>query len=177
MALVVNQNSYIDVATADTYFANRLYADAWTSTAVPQKEQALVMATRAIDRQVFIGAKKLDDQPLQFPRRYPFRAHDIWRKWFQFNITDQWETLYVEGASWWADIDVPQAVKDATCEEALALLERGNSQRRKLQQEGVQSASIGSLSETYRPGTARGLLSQEALELLRPYIAGAVVIT
>lgn len=76
------------------------------------------------------------------------------------------------------DAAVPQAVKDATCEEALALLERGNGQRRKLQQEGVASFSVNGLSETYRPGSrGGGLLSQEAKELLRPWLLGAVNIT
>ena len=59
-------------------------------------------------------------------------------------------------------------------EEALALLERGDSQRRKLQAEGVVSMNIGGLSETYAVGSGRGLLSQEAKELLRPWLLGAV---
>ena len=75
------------------------------------------------------------------------------------------------------DTEVPEAVKEACCEEALALLERGNSQRRKLQQEGVQSFTLGNMSETYAPGGGRGLLSQEAKELLRPWLIGAVMIT
>jgi hypothetical protein len=73
--------------------------------------------------------------------------------------------------------EVPQAVKDATCEEALALLERGNSQRRKLQAEGVVSMNIGGLGETYAVGSGKGLLSQEAKELLRPWLLRAVTIT
>jgi hypothetical protein len=72
------------------------------------------------------------------------------------------------------DDEVPGAVKEACCEEALALLERGNSQRRKLQQEGVQSFTLGNMSETYVPGGGRGLLSQEAKELLRPWLLGGV---
>lgn len=72
------------------------------------------------------------------------------------------------------DTEVPEAVKEACCEEALALLERGNSQRRKLQQEGVQSFTLGNMSETYAPGGGRGLLSQEAKELLRPWLLGSV---
>lgn len=75
------------------------------------------------------------------------------------------------------DEQAPQAVKDACCEEALALLERGNSQRRKLQAEGVQSFTLGSMSETYVPGGGKGLISQEARELLRPWLLGAVNIT
>lgn len=75
------------------------------------------------------------------------------------------------------DTEIPAAVKEACCEEALAMLERGNSQRRKLQQEGVQSFALGNMSETYVAGAGRGLLSQEAKELLRPWLIGAVMIT
>ena len=75
------------------------------------------------------------------------------------------------------DTEVPEAVKEACCEEALAMLERGNSQRRKLQQEGVQSFTLGNMSESYAAGAAKGLLSQEAKELLRPWLLGAVNIT
>ena len=75
------------------------------------------------------------------------------------------------------DTEVPEAVKEACCEEALALLERGNSQRRKLQQEGVQSFALGNMSETYITGASLGLLSQEAKELLRPWLLGGVLIT
>ena len=75
------------------------------------------------------------------------------------------------------DTEIPEVVKEACCEEALALLERGNSQRRKLQQEGVQSFSLGNMSEAYAPGAGRGLISQEAKELLRPWLLGGVFIT
>ena len=74
------------------------------------------------------------------------------------------------------DTEVPEAVKEACCEEALAILERGNSQRRRLQQEGVQSFSLGNMSETYVAGAGRGLLSQEAKELLKPWLLGGVMI-
>ena len=74
------------------------------------------------------------------------------------------------------EMEVPGAVKDACCEVALALLERGNSQRRKLQQEGVQSFTLGNMSETYITGAGKGLLSQEAKELLQPWLLGGVFI-
>ena len=75
------------------------------------------------------------------------------------------------------DAETPQNVKEACCEEALAILESGNSQRRKLQQEGVQSFSLGNMSETYAPGAGKGILSQEAKELLQPWLLGGVFIT
>lgn len=165
MAITVGVDSYIDIAGADEYFAGRLYADAWTNATNENKEKALKQATKAIDRQPLKGRPVYLDQPLAFPRCY--LAPGAPPSQYRFDLLP----------GWWCETEVPQAVKDACCEEALALLERGNSQRRKLQQEGVRSASIGSLSETYAPGSARGLLSQEAKELLRPYLVGAVQIT
>ncbi len=73
--------------------------------------------------------------------------------------------------------EVPQAVKDACCEEALSLMDHGNSQRKKLQDEGIVSVTIGSVSETYALGAGKRLLSQEARELLQPWLLGAVRIT
>ena len=134
--------SYVSLAEANEYFSDRLHADAWADVSDANKEKALAMATKVIDRQLLKGRKTDPTQLLAFPR-YP-------------------------------DTEVPQAVKDACCEEALALLERGNSERRKLQQEGVQSFTLGNMSETYTPGSGKGLLSQEAKELLRLWLLGAV---
>lgn len=75
------------------------------------------------------------------------------------------------------DTEIPTVVKEACCEEALAILESGNSQRRRLQQEGVQSFSLGNMSETYVVGAGKGLLSQEAKDLLSPWLLGGVNIT
>lgn len=165
MAIVVGTDAYIDITGADTYFAGRLYADAWTNATDTDKEKALKQATKTIDRQPLKGRPVDLSQPLAFPRCYLAPGAPLSQ--YRFDLLP----------GWWCETEVPQAVKNATCEEALALLERGNSQRRKLQQEGVQSASIGNLSETYAPGSGRGLISQEAKELLRPYLAGAVGIT
>lgn len=138
--------AYVTVEEAAAYFASRLHSEAWVSAADGDKQKALTMATRAIDRTPIRGRKTDASQTLAFPR-YP-------------------------------DIEVSQAVKDACCEEAVALLERGNSQRRKLQAEGVVSMSIGGLSETYVAGArGGGLISQEARELLRPWLLTAVSIT
>jgi hypothetical protein len=136
---------YINLTEANEYFSNRLHADAWAEAADADKEKALAMATKAIDRQPLKGRKTDLAQEMAFPR-YP-------------------------------DTEIPVAVKEACCEEALAILERGNSQRRRLQQEGVQSFSLGNMSETFAAGAGKGLLSQEAKELLRPWLIGAVMIT
>ena len=133
---------YVNLAEANEYFSDRLHADAWAEASDADKDKALAMAAKAIDRQPLSGRKADTAQTLAFPRH--------------------------------PDTEVPVAVKDACCEVALALLERGNSQRRKLQQEGVQSFTLGNMSETYITGAGKGLLSQEAKELLKPWLLGAV---
>jgi hypothetical protein len=81
---------------------------------------------------------------------------------------DDWQ--FVDAA--YDDTVVPQVVKDAQCEEALALL-RDDGSRRDLQAQGVSSITLGKMSETY-VGRGHGLRSAEAREMLRSWIAGAV---
>jgi hypothetical protein len=78
---------------------------------------------------------------------------------------------------------VPEDVKKACVEEAIALYDfyvssPGDQKRRKLQNQGVKSFSIGKLSESYGNVSTsakwKGLHSQEAYDLLKSYIAGAV---
>ena len=137
--------SYCTIEEANAYFSGRLHAESWFEADDETKENAILQATKAIDRQLLRGRKTNPEQELAFPRH--------------------------------PDTEIPAAVKEACCEEALALLERGNSQRRKLQQEGVQSFSLGNMSETYVVGAGKGLLNQKAKELLRPWLLGGVFIT
>ena len=159
MPAVVGTNSYISVADADLYFSGRLYSEAWTEAIEADKEKALIMATRSIDRQPLKGIKDLDTQLLAFPRYDPSKYYS--------ELAYSNEELILP-------IEVPLTVINAVCEEALALLSWGNSQRTELQRQGVTSFSLGNLSESYSAGSGRGLLSQDAKELLRPWLGGAV---
>ncbi len=78
---------------------------------------------------------------------------------------------------------VPEEVMKATVEEAIALYDfyvssPGDKKRRKLQDQGVKSFSLGKMSETYgNISTAskwKGLHSQEAYDFMKQFIAGAV---
>lgn len=153
MIIEIGINSYIDVPDADLYFDNRLYSDAWINATSDDKAKALIMATQRIDRQPWKGIKVDSSQKLAFPR-----------------------IMYSEDYKGWvSESEVSQNVKDACCEEALAILEIGNSKRIKLQQQGVKSMTIDKVSETYK-GNPMNLLSQEARELLKPYFIGSCVI-
>lgn len=167
MSIIVGEDAYIDVEGANEYFNGRLYAEAWEAASENDKEKALKQATRTIDRLPLKGRPAYDDQLLAFPRSL-----------FVDGTMETSERRFDLPPGWWTQSDIPQAVKDACCEEALALLERRNNQRRQLQDEGVTSFSIGNLSESYKTDItiAKRLHSDEAKDLLMPYIAGSVAI-
>lgn len=111
------------------------------------------------------------DQTLQFPRAY-YLGQRYNRK-FGLTIDN------VRGAGWYVETEVTDDVKHAECEEALAILRAGSSadKRQQLQQQGVKSFSLGNLTETYSgSGSSEKILSLEAKQLLRKYLAGVVPI-
>ncbi len=67
MAVIVGTNSYITVAEADAYFAERYGYDKWDLE--PDKEGALISATQNLDMMcTWLGTKCDDSQALAFPR-------------------------------------------------------------------------------------------------------------
>jgi len=151
--------SFCTVAEADIYFNDRLFSDAWFSSISADKQKALNMATRKINNVPFVGVKEDTLQENAFPRCYRYSA-----------FLNQYEATF-NGLNWYCDITVPQAIKDACCEEALALIETGTSERGKLQRDGVQSFSVGGLSETYKKGANKERLkSLEAMQMLQPWL-------
>ena len=59
---------YGDLASANTYMKFRLGTEWWFDSIVADREAALIMATRAIDRLNYAGDKNDPDQTAQFPR-------------------------------------------------------------------------------------------------------------
>ena len=99
---LVDANSYAAVADGDAYHDGHLYASAWTAASADQKAVALVMASRLIDAEYqFGGTRAVATQSLQWPRR-------------QCRIPDDDNDL--------AEIMVPKAVLQATCELARELI-------------------------------------------------------
>ena len=149
-------NSYIEtIEAAESYFANDPRAAAWLNLTDDQKAWYLARATKIIDALPLSGRKYMLDgsQERQFPREY--------REGYDMNE--------LTGIA-----EVPQAVLDACCEEALAIYLQGTSGRRALQEQGVKSFSLGKLSETFADGAAdkyHGLLSADAYRLISKYIA------
>jgi hypothetical protein len=110
----VDANSYASAADGDAYFEGHLYATAWTAASAPNKEKALVFATRMIDSQFqFNGWRAHNQQALQWPRE---RCPDPDKGLITISVLVPFLGTFVE-----PDL-VPKAVVDATCEMARELL-------------------------------------------------------
>ena len=157
-------SAYVTITDAQTYLATRLYIDEWDEASPAKRTAALAMAQREIDALPLLGVRATTTQTDAFPRCYTVRADRY--NGLEGNTID---------TSVYTDTLVPQCVKDAVCEEALALLKYGDSERVKLQEQGVTAASRGDLHETYSPRT--GLISPIARGLMRPWVQGVVSLT
>ena len=115
------------------------------------KLPCLCEATRKIDGLNLAGKKVLTTQVNQFPRVY----------------TKADGSTYTQSA-------VPEDVKQACCEEALAILKYGNTSRYKLKLEGVANFSVGSISGTF-DGKVSSLLSPEAARIMKKYLGKSYV--
>lgn len=152
-------NSYVTLAEADTYMGERLHTEAWDAADEENatKEKALLMACRHLERlrchEAGGPAYTSPYQALTFPR---------------VRDTDPDAGDYI----------IPDPVKDAQCEEALALLSHGqeSERRARLQESGVESFSVEGLSESYVTASQGSggsgqvpLISPDALLLMQSY--------
>ena len=111
---MADANSYASAADGDAYHDGHLYASAWTAATAPNKEKALVMASRLIDAEYqFNGFKASGGQAMQWPR-ISCPDPDV-------NATELIGILWRAGNYVDSNI-VPKAVVDATCELARELL-------------------------------------------------------
>lgn len=154
MALVVGTNSYINVADANTYFADLIHSGPWDAATAETKAKALVSATKMLDRRYWAGTKYSDAQALDWPRS---------------GITDPDGNEVAEDT-------VPQFVLDATCELALALIEDATIQSSD-DSGGIKSIKTGTVSVEFIGNNATDYFStglpQIVQELLGYYLAGA----
>lgn len=177
MAITVGTDTYLTLAAAQTYVeANYVCTDtkysSWDALADATKEIYLKRATKKLDRQIIRGAKAVDTQTLQFPRALKVYDRRYEQAVYGVNVNGD--------RDWYVESAVTQTVKDAQVEEALSLVTQGSTanKRAELQAQGVKSFSLGNLSEDYGSAATTQnqakLISIEAQELMRYYVAGAV---
>lgn len=156
---------YVTVEEADTYIESRYVTTnvdrvRWEALEDSDRGVYLLQSVEAIDVLPFHGKKYLEEvQVLSFPRVVGY------------------DYLYLASTP-----TIPDVVKYAQIENALSLsCEIDNSQYNEMRLQGVQSYSIGNLSESLRDMgssniTYDGIASIKALKLLKPYLLGGYTI-
>jgi len=153
MALVLNTNSYVSIADADTYFETRIDSANWVATSDEIKEQALVTATLLIDDSAWIGSAVSSSQALAWPRNNAIYNDD--RLGLQVTI---------------AKTETPSRVKTAVYEQALHLID--NEDVLMGQSQTFESISVGSISISDSNGdtTRIPMKPATALKSIRPLV-------
>ena|SRR5215204_673724 len=139
-----SSNSYVTVLEADAYFADRLYASAWTGD---DKATALVTAARRLDQEDYLGYRATNEQAMKWPR---------------YDTGD-------EDGRWYASDSIPQPVRDAQCELALYLLETDGLKQSRLS--NFVHLKIGPLDLTPKHPQTSGSLPAVVVRLLRHLLA------
>jgi hypothetical protein len=152
-----SSNSYISRADADTFFESRYSDGGWSALSNANKDRALVAATRMIDRYEFLGCPVNSTQRLKWPR-LEVRKEDG-------NYSSGGGTAY------YLSTELPQQLKDAVCELAVALAAgtQGEAATRR-----VKSWSSDDQAFTYEAdGRATNALPDAVMQLLAPFLRGA----
>lgn len=146
-------NSYVTVAAARTYFDDRLYGLKFREASEDDQTRALIQAASRLNDVHWLGIKSASDQSLAWPR------YDVLKRDSAFYWSRGWD-IYDPDA-------VPQFVKDAQCELALAYLEgwqEGADRLTKVSQDGLAYDK-----EFAQPA---GALPARVVRLISPYIQG-----
>jgi hypothetical protein len=99
---VATANSYATLVEAETYHEMRLHVENWTTATDPNKEIALMWATRQLDDMImWVGTRVSETQALRWPR----------------------EGVVDPDGNEVADDAIPKFLREATCEFARLLIE------------------------------------------------------
>lgn len=179
MAIDLCVNSYCTVEDAGTYFGERLGTSGWDNAGAPEKEKALIMAFRAMEKiHCWQGVPTVISQTANWPRAYVPKPGSVVNAEVVINVNyGATVPVYLDSAT------IPDFIVQAQCEEALAILNHegyGTSAtpttnpRALLQEQGVRSVSIDGVSESYTGNGVKtyggAMISSTAWGMLRPYL-------
>jgi len=156
--LEVGTNTYVSREYADEYITSRYKTNnedrnRWRETPEEDKEILLISACDELNNLQWQGRTAVKGQAMAFPR-LPF----------QYGKTDEIAPLRVKQAQ----VELALWLSDDTRQSKL-------SKRQELQSQGVESFSIGDLSESYGKGVGEKpapLLCSKVKALIAPYLSG-----
>lgn len=155
-----NANSYADKAFATACFDPTLRAARWQAVVnTARDEAALFEAMKFIEAVQLAGLRVNETQALEFPR-YGGPVDPLRTRVPSDKLRD------LNGRLWGTDV-IPEPVKQAQCEQALALVENDLWLDRKHKSMAINS---GGLEAQFKVDGELGPLCDEALRLLEPFM-------
>jgi len=153
MALVLNTNSYVEIADADDYLESRIDSANWFNAKDDIREQALVTASLLVDDNAWIGNAVSSSQALAWPRKNAIYNDDRLGVQITFLVTE-----------------IPSRVKVAVYEQALHLVNNEDLMAGTTQT--FESISVGSISisDSNNDVTRIPIKSVQASKSIRPLL-------
>lgn len=154
-------NSFASLAEFNTYLSQRLYATTAAAASDPTKQQALMMASQAIDASWYWnGIRKVKTQGLGWPRQFavevefPFYGYGFWN-------------AFGAGYRYYDSNSVPIKVKEATCEMAMELLSADRTTD--VDGKGLKAVRVGPIRVEFDAANYRKMLPDLVRLLLKPF--------
>lgn len=154
-------NSYISVADAEAYMDSLLNASSWTGATSDDKTRSLLTAARRLDRENWLGTRATKTQRLAWPRVGAVKPDPVGAAVGYGGYWGGYGETY-------ASTEIPQPVKDAQCELALAYLEGFDESG----DDDIDSFSSDGVFIKHRTSKPQGGLPAAVLQLIAPLIAG-----
>lgn len=156
-------NSYIaTIEEADNFLDARLNSDAWTGANADDKNRALLMAAARMQSENWLGNRATATQRLAWPRVGAQKVDPVGSvSWGHMGYWGGYAEQY-------SSTEIPQPVKDAQCELALAYLE-GFSDG---EGEAMESFSTDGVNVKLRTSKPEGGLPPRVLQLIGGLTAG-----
>ena len=159
----VDTNAYTNVSYANSYMATKFNSEPWAALTEPQKESAILEATRKIDSKNWRGNRFFYYQKLRFPRT------------LVTSLVESGRTIVQTPTMFDVEYNRQEEKVRAACAEQALWIARTNGRDRygEAMAAGVnnESESVGGYSRSATYGTRLGLCP-EAMELLKEWRVG-----
>ena len=156
-------NTFISLEDAEIYLDSRLNSSAWTNANPDDKKRSLLMAAQRLDRENWLGNRVSSTQRLAWPRIGVAKVDQVGIGYGFVGYSWGWGY----GEQYRSD-EIPQPVKDAQCELALAYLEGFDDGG----EDAIDSFSQDGVSVKFRASKPEGGLPPQVQQLIGGLIGG-----
>jgi DnaT-like ssDNA binding protein len=157
-------NTFVAIDEAENFLDAKVYARAWSNASDDDKKRALLTAAERLDRENWLGNRVTAEQRLAWPRIDVQKVDPVGSGFGGF-YGHSWGWGY--GEVYRSD-EIPQPVKDAQCELALAYLEDFDDGS----EDAIDSFSEDGVSVKFRASRPDGGLPPRVLQLIGALIGG-----